>query len=296
MGKNIQIRLGEYRPVGWYDAHDVVCQRGDQVIMEADGAVEVGLVVSDSEQQYHCDPGPVQGKVIRKVTEGDWNQIHNNQAKAREAIDTCERKVNERHLEMRIIQAEYTFDCSKIIFYFTADGRIDFRSLVKDLAKIFRVRIELKQIGVRDRAKIVCGYGVCGRSLCCSSYMNDFHSLSIKMAKEQALPLNPSRISGVCGRIKCCMSYEFAAYQSLSKGLPHVGDKVSTLAGKGRVMDVNILKRLVLVDLGESKTTKVFYPPLEPGSDEPGGQNKKTATLAEKKVEDEDLSSLPDAQ
>jgi cell fate regulator YaaT (PSP1 superfamily) len=170
------------------------------------------------------------------------------------------RKVNERSMDMRIIQSEYTFDCSKIIFYFTSDGRVDFRNLVKDLAKVFRVRIELKQIGVRDRAKVVCGFGVCGRSLCCSAYMKDFHSLSIKMAKEQSLPLNPSRISGVCGRIKCCMSYEYAAYRDLAKGLPHVGDKVTTLAGKGRVMDVNILKRMVMIDLGEGKTTKVFYP------------------------------------
>lgn len=296
MGKNIQIRLGDYRPVGWYDLNDVICQRGDSVILEADNTTEVGLILSDPLQDYHGDVGPVQGKVIRKVTEGDWNQIHNNQSKAREAIDICERKVSERHMEMRIIQAEYTFDCSKIIFYFTADGRVDFRNLVKDLAKIFRVRIELKQIGVRDRAKIVCGYGVCGRSLCCSSYMNDFHSLSIKMAKEQALPLNPSRISGVCGRIKCCMSYEFSAYQGLSKGLPHVGDKINTVAGKGRVIDVNILKRLVMVDLGEAKTTKVFFPPPETGSSGPAVQNEKPSSSPDKDAKEEDLSSLSDAE
>lgn len=260
MGKIIEIRLGEYRPVGWYDAHDVSCGRGDTVILETEGTTEVGLVLSDPLQEYHTPPGESTGKVIRRATEGDWNQIRNNRAKAKDAIETCVRKVNERKLEMKIVEAEYTFDCSKIIFSFTADGRIDFRNLVKDLAKIFRVRIELKQIGVRDRAKIVCGYGVCGRCLCCSSYMKGFHSLSIKMAKEQALPLNPSRISGVCGRIKCCMAYEYLAYRDLARGLPRIDEKVNTLAGKGRVMDVNILRRVALVDLGEGKTTKVFFP------------------------------------
>lgn len=260
MGKSIEVRLGEYRPVGWYDNHEVVCHRGDYVILEADGTTEVGCVLSDSEAEYHCQAGKPQGKVIRKATEGDWNQIRNNRTKAKDAIDACVRKVNERKLDMKIIQAEYTFDCSKIIFFFTADGRIDFRNLVKDLAKVFRVRIELKQIGVRDRAKVMCGYGVCGRALCCSSYMKDFHSLSIKMAKEQALPLNPSRISGVCGRIKCCMAYEYLAYRDQAKGLPHVGDKISALAGKGKVIEVNILKRMALVDLGEGKNTKVFFP------------------------------------
>ncbi len=270
MGKIIEVRLGEYRPVGWYDNHDVMCNRGDHVILETEGTTEVGLVLSDPLVEYHCPPGPPQGKIIRKATEGDWNQIRNNRAKAKDAIDTCIRKVNERKLDMKIVQAEYTFDCSKIIFYFTADGRIDFRNLVKDLAKVFRVRIELKQIGVRDRAKVICGYGVCGRGLCCASYMKDFHSLSIKMAKEQALPLNPSRISGVCGRIKCCMAYEYLAYRDLAKGLPHVGDKVNTLNGKGKVVDVNILKRLVLVDLGEGKTTKVFFPKDDSASSEAG--------------------------
>jgi len=260
MGKVIEIRLGEHRSVGWYDSNNVECQRGDYVIMETDGTTELGFVVSDPTVELHEKTGEPQGRVIRKVTEGDWNQIRNNRNKAKDAIEACVRKVNERNMDMRIIQAEYTFDCSKIIFFFTSDGRVDFRNLVKDLAKVFRVRIELKQIGVRDRAKVVCGYGVCGRSLCCSAYMKDFHSLSIKMAKEQSLPLNPSRISGVCGRIKCCMSYEFEAYKDLAKGLPHIGDKVNTLAGKGRVMDVNILKRLVMVDLGEGKTTKVFFP------------------------------------
>jgi len=158
------------------------------------------------------------------------------------------------------LKAEYTFDSSKIIFSFIAEGRVDFRNLVKDLARVFRVRIELKQIGVRDKAKIVGGYGVCGRELCCSSYMQGFHPLSIKMAKEQGLPLNPSRISGACGRIKCCMAYEFIVYKEYSRSLPRLGDKINTDDGKGRVIEVNILKRFVSLDMGDGKIVKIVIP------------------------------------
>ena len=259
MGRIIEIQLGEYRGVGYYDQNDVDCGRDDHVILDQDHVMEIGRVVSDIKGACKDRTDHAVGKIVRKVTEGDANQLQNNRLKAQDAVNACVRKVNERSLDMQIVKAEYTFDCSKIIFFFTADGRVDFRNLVKDLAKIFRVRIELKQIGVRDRAKILTGYGVCGRQLCCSSYMKGFHQLSIKMAKEQGLPLNPSRISGVCGRIKCCMAYEFVAYKDLAKGLPAVGDKVSTPDGKGKVLDVNILKRIVFVDLGDGKTTKVIF-------------------------------------
>lgn len=257
MDKIIQVRLGKYRSVSFYEWNEVDCTRGDYVILAVERGTEVGRVVSERNAEYKGKFENAQGKLIRKVTEGDLNQIANNGIKAQEAINTCIRKFNERRLNMQIVQAEYTFDCSKIIFFFAADGRVDFRGLVKDLAKIFRVRIELKQIGVRDRAKIVGGYGVCGRCLCCSSYMKGFHPLSIKMAKEQALPLNPSRISGVCSRIKCCMAYEFTVYKELARSLPRVGEKITTPAGKGYVKDINILQQFVIVDLGEGKTTKV---------------------------------------
>lgn len=257
MGKIIEIQLGEYRGVGFYDQNEVPCDRDDLVIIEQDRGMEFGRVISDARSACKPKSETLAGKVVRRVTEGDLNQLSNNRLKARDAINTCVRKVSERDLQMQIIKAEYTFDCSKIIFFFTADGRVDFRNLVKDLAKIFRVRIELKQVGVRDRAKIITGFGVCGRELCCSSYMKDFHQLSINMAKAQGLSLNPSRKDGVCGRIKCCMAYEYEVYKELAQGLPVVGDKFSTPDGKGRVMDVNILKRIVFVDLGEGKTTRV---------------------------------------
>ncbi|MCA9407000.1 MAG: stage 0 sporulation protein, partial [Candidatus Omnitrophica bacterium] len=242
------------------DLNDVQCDRGDHVILEVDRGSEFGQVVSDVNAVCKGKTDGVNGKIIRKATEGDIKQIENNTQKAKDALNICMRKITDRKLHMQIVKAEYTFDSSKVIFFFTADGRVDFRNLVKDLARVFRVRIELKQIGVRDKAKIVSGYGVCGRELCCASYMKSFHPLSIKMAKEQGLPLNPSRISGVCGRIKCCMAYEFVVYKEFSKALPHVGDKFSTDEGKGRVIDVNILKRLVSVELEEGRVLKTYVP------------------------------------
>lgn len=261
MGKIVQVRLGEYRDVDYFELNDVACDRGDYVIVEVDRGSEFGLVVS---QVSAVCPTKTehksQGRILRKATEGDLKQIANNRTKVQDAIDNCVSKINERKLHMNIVKAEYTFGGSKIVFFFLADGRVDFRNLVKDLAKVFRVRIELKQIGVRDKAKIVGGYGICGRELCCSSYMKGFHTLSIKMAKEQGLPLNPSRISGVCGRIKCCMAYEFQVYKEFSRDLPLVGDKVNTEEGKGKVIDVNILKRLVTIDAGEGKIIKAAFP------------------------------------
>jgi len=261
MDKVIQVKIGEHRSFCYCDLNGVDCTRNDYVILEMDRGTEFGQVISDvsSDRENKEGPDHIEGKVLRKVTEGDMNQIGNNRIKAKDAINTCIRKISDRKIDMHIVKSEYAFDCSKIIFFFTAEGRVDFRGLVKDLAKVFRVRIELKQIGVRDKAKIVGGYGVCGRQLCCASYMKLFHPLSIKMAKEQALPLNPSRISGSCGRIKCCMAYEFLVYKECSKNLPRVGEKINTQEGRGRVRDVNILKRTAVVDMEEGKTVKIVY-------------------------------------
>ena len=256
MAKIIEVKVGEYRPVGHFDLNNVDTNRGDLVIVEMDRGVEFGSVVSDVNAVCKTKVDALSGKVVRKITEGDGRQIENNRMKAKEALMTCVRKVNDRKLVMQIIKAEYSFDSSKVLFYFTADGRVDFRALVKDLARVFRVRIELKQIGVRDKAKIIGGYGVCGRELCCSSFLKGFHALSVKMSKDQGIPLNPSRISGVCGRIKCCMAYEFGVYKELARDLPRIGDKIDTPEGKGKVIDVNILKRYVNVDLGEGRVKK----------------------------------------
>jgi len=261
MGQLVQVRLGEYRPVMWVDANDVAVRRHDVVILEVERNLEFARVISDPNKVFSGKTEAAIGKIVRLASDGDLRQVVNNEIKAAESLVSCKRQITESKMDMQLVQAEYSFDATKILIFFTAEGRVDFRNLVKDLAKMLRVRIELKQIGVRDKAKIVGGYGVCGRDLCCSSYMKDFHPLSIKMAKDQGLPLNPQKISGVCGRVKCCMAYEYQVYREFSKSLPKIGAKVSTPEGeKGRVVAVDILKHFVTVDLGEGKMVKVDYP------------------------------------
>ncbi len=268
MANLIQVQIGEFRGIEIVDAGNVEVVRGDFVIVEIERSCEFGKVVSISLPKVEADSVPVaKGRVLRKAAEGDLRQMDNNRTKSRDALNVCISKVTDLHLDMKILKSEYSFDSTKIIFYFRADGRVDFRELVKELAKVFRVRIELKQIGVRDRAKMIEGYGVCGQHLCCASFIRDFSQLSIKMAKEQALPLNPSKISGVCGRIKCCMAYEFNVYRELNRGMPKIGAKIQVAEGKGRVINMDILKRLVYVDLGEGKVVKVTIP--KEGKEEP---------------------------
>lgn len=259
MGKIAQIQIGEYRSVEPFDLGDTMVRRDDIVVMEYERSSEFGRIISDPDKVCTGKTAAAVGRVIRTATDGDLKQIENNRQKAMDAVNTCMRKISEQKLDMRIVKGEYSFDNSKIVFFFASEGRVDFRNLVKDLARIFRMRIELKQIGVRDKAKIIGGYGVCGRELCCSSYMTGFHALSIKMAKEQGLPLNPSKISGVCGRIKCCMAYEYNVYREMARSLPKMGQKIMNAEGKGRVISVNVLKKYVHVDYGEGKIIKHDY-------------------------------------
>lgn len=261
MGQLVQVKLGEYRPVMWADANGVVIRRHDVVILEVERNLEFARVVSDPSKIFAGKTEAAGGKIIRLASDGDLRQVVNNELKAVESLKSCKRQIAESKMDMQLVQAEYSFDATKVLIFFTAEGRVDFRNLVKDLAKMLRVRIELKQIGVRDKAKIVGGYGVCGRDMCCSSYMKDFHPLSIKMAKDQGLPLNPQKISGVCGRVKCCMAYEYQVYREFSRSLPKIGAKITTEQGeKGKVVAMDILKHYVTVDLGEGKMIKVDYP------------------------------------
>lgn len=255
MSSLIQIQIGEFRGTGVFDTNDLELRRGDLVIVEADKSVECGKVISTELSKGSREKG-LSGKVLRKITSADTKQLDHNRLKAKEAMHVCIAKVTEMKLDMHLLRAEYSFDATKLVFYFISEGRVDFRDLVKELAKTFRMRIELKQIGVRDRAKMMGGYGVCGEGLCCAFFMKDFQQLSIKMAKEQALPLNPSKISGVCGRIKCCMAYEFEVYRELNRGLPKVGAKIQLAEGKGKVISLDVLKRMMTVDLGEGKLIK----------------------------------------
>lgn len=234
-------------------------KEGDLVILEFDRGLDYGQVISDPVTASDVKLEGPPKKILRLVSENDSKQISENQKKAKEAFGICLKKIQEHKLDMKLIEAEYSFDRSKIIFYFTAEGRIDFRKLVKDLAKVFKARIELRQIGVRDEAKLFGGYGSCGRPLCCATFLKDFEPVTIKMAKEEGLPLNPPKISGLCGRLMCCLSYEYETYKILSKGLPREGERISTQEGKGKVINVNVFKRTATVELEDGKQIVLKY-------------------------------------
>lgn len=259
MEKVIQVQLGEIRGLGLYNLKDMECKKDDYVILSVDRGTEYGRVICEVESGSDVNIANLPGKIVRLASEEDLSRIMRNKEKAKQGIQTCIKKVEEQKLQMKIVHCEYSFDNSKVVFFFIAEERVDFRNLVKELAGIFHARIELKQIGVRDQAKAIGGLGCCGRTLCCNSYMREFIPLTIKMAKEQDLPINPTRISGVCGRIKCCMAYEAPLYRQYAKGMPKRGAKITTPQGKGEVIDVNYLERSVKVNLGEGKTTKVLF-------------------------------------
>lgn len=259
MEKIIELKIREYGPVVYTKVSSEDFRVGDYLILEQDRGLDYALVVSVLNSLPDMSDTKLIKKVVRRATEQDLNQIEQNRQKAREAENTCLGKIKEHNLPMKLLGAEYTFGLSKIIFYFTAEGRIDFRNLVKDLAKIFKVRIELKQIGVRDEAKLFGGIGPCGRKLCCSSFLKNFEPVSIKMAKDEGLPLNPPKISGICGRLMCCLGFEYETYKQLLRGLPRQGDRLYTAQGKGKVISVNIFKRAATVELEDGRQVEITY-------------------------------------
>ncbi|MCI8885952.1 MAG: stage 0 sporulation family protein [Dorea sp.] len=240
-----------FRPAGkiyFFSPGKYEIKTGDKVIVETARGVEFGSVVSGLKEVEDDKITQPLKSVIRIATQDDIRKEEKNREKEKEAFNICLEKIRKHGLEMKLIDAEYTFDNNKVLFYFTADGRIDFRELVKDLASVFRTRIELRQIGVRDETKIRGGIGICGRPLCCHTYLTEFAPVSIKMAKEQNLSLNPSKISGVCGRLMCCLTNEEETYEELNSRLPSNGDHVTTPDGlKGDVQSVNVLRQLVKV-------------------------------------------------
>lgn len=268
MDRIVNVRLRDTGQNFVYNAHDLEVKENDYVIVEHDRGLDYGLVVSlkpeieqlsPAEGERPGRPGAPVKRIVRVAKEADLKQIEDNRARSKEAFSTCQKKIAEHKLEMKLVQAEYAFDRSKIIFYFTSGGRVDFRDLVKDLAKIFKARIELRQIGVRDEAKFFGGFGPCGRELCCATFLKDFEPVTIKMAKEEGLPLNPPKISGICGRLMCCLNYEYEIYKSLSKGLPREGERITTAEGKGKVINVNVFKRAITVELEDGKFIEVAY-------------------------------------
>lgn len=253
----VQIKLRDSNSISWYKISNLTVKIGDYVIVEAERGIDYGGVNSEIIQQEQTN-GTTRS-VLRMATKEDLSQIEENRKKAKEAFSVCLEKIQTHKLSMKLVSCEYSFDRSKILFYFTAESRVDFRELVKDLAKIFKARIEMRQIGVRDEAKLFGGFGPCGRELCCSRFLKDFEPVTIKMAKEQGLPLNPPKISGLCGRLMCCLSYEHECYRKLSHGLPKEGDKIDTPQGKGRVVSVNVLRRAVLVEISEGNQIEIIY-------------------------------------
>ncbi|MCR5465243.1 MAG: stage 0 sporulation family protein [Lachnospiraceae bacterium] len=272
-----------FRPAGkiyYFDPLDFEVKAGDHVIVETARGVEYGLVVLDKREISENEDMPPLKPIIRMATDEDEQRVKANKEKEKDALAVCRTKVEKHGLDMKLIGCEYTFDNSKLLFYFTADGRVDFRELVKDLATVFHTRIELRQIGVRDETKLRGGIGICGRELCCHTYLSDFIPVSVKMAKEQNLSLNPTKISGNCGRLMCCLKHEEDAYEYLNSKLPNIGDLVHTPEGlTGEVSDRNVLKQKVKVlvhvngadgdekELREYKVEELKFRPKKPRRD-----------------------------
>ncbi|KXI82659.1 stage 0 sporulation protein [Bacillus cereus] len=245
----VGVRFKKAGKVYYFDPNQFDISENEFVIVETVRGIEYGKVVITKKQVDENDVVLPLKKVIRIANENDRTIVEENKHAAKEAYQVCQQKVVEHNLDMKLVDVEYTFDRNKIIFYFTADGRIDFRELVKDLAAIFRTRIELRQIGVRDEAKMLGGIGPCGRMLCCSTFLGDFEPVSIKMAKDQNLSLNPAKISGLCGRLMCCLKYENDEYEAAKEQLPDLDQCIQTPHGTGRVIGLNILERLIQVEL-----------------------------------------------
>ena len=261
MIKIIGVRFREAGKIYYFSPGKRKISRGDQVIVETARGVEMGRVVLGEKEVPEEEIVSPLKEVTRIATEEDLKRVKRNREKEKEAFVICEQKIKKHQLQMKLVGAEYTFDNNKLLFYFTADGRIDFRELVKDLASVFRTRIELRQIGVRDETKMMGGIGICGRELCCKTFLSDFAPVSIKMAKEQNLSLNPGKISGLCGRLMCCLKNEYETYEYLNSRLPGVGDFVTTPDGvKGQVQSVNVLRQTVkvLTEQGDVKEVQEY--------------------------------------
>lgn len=256
----VGIRFKKVGKIYYFDGDGREYSQGEHVVVETSRGIEYGTVVIAKKEVGDDEIVSPLKKILRKATKEDDEQVKANIVKQLDAFNVCNEKIKKHELDMKLVDVEYTFDNSKVLFYFTADGRVDFRELVRDLASVFKTRIELRQIGVRDEAKMIGGLGICGRPFCCNSYLGDFQPVSIKMAKEQNLSLNPTKISGTCGRLMCCLKNEHEAYEDLIKKTPNVGALVKTPDGKGVVSSVSLLKGIVTVAIenGSEKEIKEY--------------------------------------
>lgn len=262
MSQIVGVRFKQVGKIYYFSPADIELSVGDGVIVETARGVEFGKVVIGPREELEDKIIKPLKPVIRKATQEDIDKVVKNNAKRSDALAICEEKIKKHNLEMKLVDAEYTFDGQKLIFYFTADGRIDFRELVKDLAAAFKVRIELRQIGIRDESKCIGGIAPCGRPCCCSQFLGDFEKVSIKMAKTQGLSLNPGKISGLCGRLMCCLAFENDHYAETAKLMPKVGAEVTTPEGKGVDIGNDMLKRIVKVKITKGDDTVIKDFPL----------------------------------
>lgn len=249
MAEVVGIRFKEVGKVYYFDPDGMQFKKGDRAVVETARGVECGEIAMENREVDDSEIVKPLKRIVRPANENDLRVVRENREKEKKAFGICEEKIRAHNLDMKLVDVEYTFDGSKILFYFTADGRVDFRELVKDLAGVFRTRIELRQIGVRDESKMVGGFGMCGRPFCCITFLGDFQPVSIKMAKEQGLSLNPVKISGTCGRLMCCLKYEQEAYEHLLRHTPKVGAIVETREGRGTVVENNLLTGMLKIRL-----------------------------------------------
>ncbi len=249
MAEIVGIRFKNVGKIYYFEPNGMTFKKGDRAIVETARGLECGEVAMENRDVPDDTVVNPLKPVIRPATEADLKTVEQNKEKEKKAYKICEEKIARHGLEMKLVDVEYTFDSSKILFYFTADGRVDFRELVKDLASVFRTRIELRQIGVRDEAKMLGGFGICGRPFCCKSFLGEFQPVSIKMAKEQGMSLNPVKISGTCGRLMCCLKYEQDSYEHLLRHTPKVGAIVETVEGRGMVIENNLITGMLKIRL-----------------------------------------------
>ena len=308
MSEVIGVKFKEGGKVYYFDPNGVVAKADDAVIVETARGMECGIVATPNREVAEEEIVKPLKQVVRLATAKDVAQMEENRKREAHAFEVCQQKILDHKMDMKLVDVEYTFDNSKILFYFTADGRVDFRDLVKDLASVFRTRIELRQIGVRDEAKMLGGLGICGRVFCCTSFLSDFQPVSIKMAKEQGLSLNPTKISGTCGRLMCCLKYEQNAYEDLLRNTPRVGAAVNTPDGPGTVAEIiNLLTGNLKIKLetGDSFTFKNFMkhellplreegrPVREPRQPQPGAAEESNSTAPRADKDRRDGSKRP---
>jgi cell fate regulator YaaT (PSP1 superfamily) len=285
MTKIVGVRFRTAGKIYYFGPKDQPLKQGDQVIVETARGVEMGTVAMEPVEMPDEEVVQPLKDILRTATPEDIKRVEKNREKEKEAMKICKEKIQKHGLEMKLVDAEYTFDNNKLLFYFTADGRVDFRELVKDLASVFRTRIELRQIGVRDETKLMGGLGICGRPLCCTTYLTDFVPVSIKMAKEQNLSLNPTKISGVCGRLMCCLKNEQETYEYLNSKLPGIGDNVTAPGGiRGQVKSVNVLLQTVKIVVEEDDTKEEKEYPVSQLKFRPKRKNVKVTKEEMKKL------------